>query len=190
MLFENLLKNNNEYYNCGGFALGLPEWVKPYTDCNNCPFEAQFKSKSIDDCDKICSQCEFSCYAREDLIEELFNSFDSQTALKIIVEKDALFLLNNYNFLKIIDINNCAPSDKIIAYRIFVTYDKESGCIIDQDFHFRLKVDNEWYEKSGTLPYRKLDSNETTSFDQPWKIQGMIYNSPIVYFLDCRGNKN
>ena len=171
-------------YNCGGFALGLIEWVTPYISCNNCVYVKE--NLPITDWDELCDSCEESQYARLDYIEYCIDSCGLDTALQIIIKSDVRMLVNKYPFLQRIDASDCIKYNKIIAYRIGVNIFEDSD-EIEQDFHFRVKINGKWYEKCGAGAIKEININES-SINQPWQVADFVYNSPIIYFIDTRVN--
>lgn len=155
-----------EAYNCGGLALAVYNWVAPYVFKDNANY---INDPYTDD-------------AREDLMLELYeDDADKGTMEKIVLQHDVEFLLKHYPFLRQIDsLDDCAPDDTVIAYRIFINWDEEYGCLDEDDFHFKIRYHGFWFEKpgSGTVTVCQLDPNKPWSYNN----DGLVYTSPIVYF--------
>ena len=171
-----------DLYNCGGLALGLIEWVTPYVNCDNCKYKKE--DLLITDWDELCESCEESRYARLDFIEYCIDKYDLDTSLQIITESDAKMLMHKYDFLQRIDATDCDKYNKVIAYRIGIKIFEDSD-EIEQDFHFRVKINGKWYEKCGTSAIKEIDTNDS-DLNKPWYIADFIYDSPIIYFIDTR----
>lgn len=122
-------QNNTETwaYNCGGYALGIYSWYRPY---------------DVGVADEIANALELDENI-DDIIHDLFIS----TRDHILVE------FPNLRLIKKEDIDKY---DSVIAYRVgisqYSTYDH-----VDWDFHFRLYKDGKWTEKAGGLPISECE---------------------------------
>lgn len=122
-------QNNTETwaYYCGGYALGIYSWYKPY---------------DIGVVDEIANALELDENI-DDIIHDLFVS----TRDHILVD------FPNLRLIKKEDIDKY---DSVIAYRVgisqYSTYDH-----VDWDFHFRLYKDGKWTEKAGGLPISECE---------------------------------
>lgn len=180
--FDKFNKVDEYLFNCGGFALGLIEWVTPYVNCDKCEYKKE--NLPITDWDELCDNCEESRYARLDFIEYCIDRYDLDASLQTIIESDAKMLMRKYNFLQRVDATVCEKYEKIIAYRIGIKITEDSD-EIEQDFHFRVKVNGKWYEKCGAGAITEADI-DNSNINQPWCVADFTYDSPIIYFIDSR----
>ena len=155
------------WYNCGGLALNVFNWVVPYMRTDETCF---FDSTIVD---------EYTDVDREDLMCALNDEGWSKSEIeKEILERDVQFLLDHYPFLERVNLEDCAPTDTVVAYRLFVEFSDDY--VYDTDFHFKVRINGFWFEKLG--------GNKVTLTpllpDKPWEYTGnCTYTSPIVYFI-------
>ena len=159
-------------YNCGGFALSTFDIVTPYDD----------------DFDEDC---------RTDTAIELMNRFESTRIVEdIMAEIDAEYLLLRYPFLQRItsreaDLmvqNESKYKLTVIAYRVFFKFTKVDGNfqVDDSDFHFKVYLKGQWYEKRGSGEVEKCARCAL----KPWRYEeDTIYTSKIIYFIDKGGKR-
>ena len=135
--------------NCGSFALDIQEWFYPYDDVYD---------EELD---------EFAGDRRNE-IEDLFENGCSDYEVEEIIEKVCPWVerINKYDI---------KDSDRIVAYRVGIHYDDG---VIDTDFHFRTRINGNWYEKNGSSNIKQIYGNET------WNLgcQLNYYDSKTVYF--------
>lgn len=152
-------------YNCGGFALDLPEIITPWKDGENVGYFEQYDY-------------------RQNLLVNLGEIYDDINEIyRHILIHDKAFLLKTYPQLKEISSKEILKYKKVVAYRLFITYTND-GIYLDSDFHFRVCVNGFWFEKCGQLPPRLCENYN----EEPWvccdieEDDGLIYDSPIIYF--------
>lgn len=160
-------------YNCGGFALSTFDIVAPYDD---------------DDYDEN---------LRIDTAIALMDRFESTRIVEdIIAEIDAEYLLLRYPFLQRItsreaDLmvqNESKYKPTIIAYRVFFKFRRtdDGFRVDDSDFHFKVYLKGQWYEKRGSSEVEKC----TRCALKPWYYEeDTIYTSKIIYFIDKGGKR-
>lgn len=161
------------WYNCGGLALNVFNWVVPYTRTD----ELYFFDSAMDD--------EYTDVDREDLMCALHEEGWSENEIEEeILERDVQFLLDHYPFLERVNLEDCAPTDTVIAYRLFVEF--YDDYVYDTDFHFKVRINGFWFEKLGG---NKVTLTQLIP-DQPWDYPGnCAYTSPIVYFIRRDANE-
>ena len=97
----------------------------------------------------------------------------TQKKLRSCLLNDTEFLLENYPFLERINFEDADDNETIIAYRLFVNEPE------DIDFHFRVRQNGFWFEKSG----RSEVTLCSTPLFEPWEdSEEICYTSPIVFF--------
>lgn len=159
-------------YNCGGFALGVFDWVTPYITTGNIAARDAFDGEYTDD-------------EREFLILDMYEADWSKEEIEEeILRRDVTYLLNEYPFLEEVNLEDCTEDDTIIAYRLFIDIDDEIGEIEDTDFHFKLRYHGFWFEKMGSENITVCKLNP----DEPWQYRDPYtkYTSRIVYFTTKR----
>ena len=72
------------------------------------------------------------------------------------------------------------PEDRVVAYRLFLDEEALERGEIDDDYHFRVRINGFWFEKCGQDPIRycgdKID-------EKPWQVTSyLIYDSDVCYF--------
>lgn len=158
-----LWKTHSTGHNCGAFALNIDGWVTPY-----CP---------IDDEDDE----EDSGYLRSSVIEEMYEdglSIDEIT--DALLALDSEMLLAACPWIERINLEDARPDDRVIAYRVFVDEDSLEEGEIDDDFHFRVRINGFWFEKCGQDPIRFCG---TFADEAPWYVTPyLIYDSEVIYF--------
>lgn len=156
-------------YNCGGFALSIYDWVCPYYRTD---YDDDFKYDDDDDWD-------YTDVERDEIMEEdLHLGYSKEQIEEDILWRDVNFLLNQYPFLYLTKLEDCAPSDIVIAYRLFIQPDEDCSYIEDTDFHFRIRINNFWFEKMGSDDIKLCDAN----IEDVWTSPTAQYTSRIVYF--------
>ena len=155
-----------EAYNCGGLALAVYNWVAPYVFKDN---EDYIFDPYTDD-------------ARENTMLQAYeDGADRDQMEEIILQHDVEFLLKHYSFLQLINSpDDCAPDETVIAYRIFIKWDEEYGCLDEDDFHFKIRYHGFWFEKPGSGAVTVCQLNPT----KPWRYNegDLVYTSRIAYF--------
>ena len=158
-----LWKTHSTGHNSGAFALNIDGWVTPY-----CP---------IDDEDDD----EDSGYLRSSVIEEMYEdglSIDEIT--DALLALDSEMLLAACPWIERINLEDARPDDRVIAYRVFVDEDALEEGEVDDDFHFRVRINGFWFEKCGQDPIRFCG---TFADEAPWYVTPyLIYDSEVIYF--------
>lgn len=155
--------------NCGSFALNLTSWFAPYLD-----------ESEIDDMDDV-DAYQYSSNEREHLMEELLlEGYDREEVMEFIVERDWQFILMTCPWLVPIRHENINEKDRIIAYRLMMedVEPEEFDPDLNTDFHFRVCIDGEWWEKNGSGP---IHSCGTFTDESPWECESWAYDSNIKY---------
>lgn len=162
-----LVRNSNpDYYviapdasNCGGYAFNVLGWYTPYDNASA----------------RLHKMCEL---ARE----EMYMHEEIEDA---ILEMDKQFMLKDFGgALTTCENPSLVPNDKkVIAYRIYV---EENSKWINNDFHFKVRINGKWYHKPGTeLPEEcELDSeNNWPLLEDDDETILHWYDSKILYFV-------
>lgn len=113
----------------------------------------------------------------------LIQKYPKEKVLDVIANLDAGFLLSDYPFLKICKHKDSKEVKHLIAYKIFITFDDQKTKIIDSDFHFKIRINKLWYEKSGA------GAIFSTVNSKKWKNGGYVYDSKTIYLVDTRYEK-
>lgn len=159
--FRNRYNMTRKYYNCGGFALGVYSWVRPYLYDND---------------DEANIESEYTFSERECIIQSCYkHKMSTFEVEKEILKYDVQFLLKTYPFLYQTTLEQCKKKDVVIAYRLFINED------YDDDFHFKVRINGKWFEKCGVDKIKPCKLNSQI----PWKYNkgDLCYDSPIVYFV-------
>ena len=84
-------------------------------------------------------------------------------------------------WLEPIDEEDINDEDRIIAYRLSMEIpDERDEFDVDEytDFHFRVLIDGEWWEKNGAGPVHKVEETD----DEAWVVEDWwVYSGPIRY---------
>lgn len=179
MELDTLYKRNNNpdiFYdkqlnlNCGSFALDVSEWYYPFIDDED----------DVGDLDE--SLWCYTRYERTKYIEEMvFDGYDKDDIMSIIIDRDFEFILKTCPWLEPINEEEVYDGGRVIAYRLSMGIPKEredfdvEACM---DFHFRVLIDGEWWEKCGSCPVQKVPKPKR----EIWKSsEELIYSGPIKY---------
>lgn len=157
-------------YNCGGFALSIYNWVTPYIVTDN----GYVNEEGL-----------YTDDEREALMRDLYEmDWSDEEIEEEILSRDVDFLLHSYPFLEEINLEDCDENETIIAYRLFIRWDEDTGDIEDTDFHFKVRYHGFWFEKMGSEQITLCDLDA----DKPWQYRDdyTIYTSRIVYFTTRR----
>lgn len=143
-------------YNCGGFALGTYSWYLPYYDFD----------------------------AREDQVEDLISrGFNEEQIYRKITSLDVNQILSDFkNNLRVIEKEEDLLVDEtLVAYRFFVDFNYYNGVLHyeDSDFHFRVKLNDTWFEKNGDEPITEVEDMDLI---EPWCAQCGDYDSNTILF--------
>jgi hypothetical protein len=154
----NLWKKAKTNQNCGSFALDTPSWVAPYDN---------------DD--------EYTNEIRTSLIREMMDEgLDRETIMETILFEDQASILRACHWIEPILPEEIQPEDRVVAYRLFFDEESFERGEIDDDYHFRVRINGFWFEKCGQEEIRFCGRSAET---EPWKTSPyLIYDSDIVYF--------
>lgn len=153
--------------NCGSFALNVTEWYTPYI------------TEDIDEDDEM---WQFEEYERERWIMELLaDGWSREDVMETVIDRDFEFILMTCPWLVPISEDEIDEQDRVIAYRLSMTVPDEvddfdaDACM---DFHFRVLIDGEWWEKNGAGMVHKVDYPD----EDIWEVEEwLIYDGPIKY---------
>ena len=164
-----LFEKDQANTNCGSFALNVTEWYTPYLIDND---------TSIDD-GNLSYYTEMD---RNDWAYELVqDGYSVQEVMEFLIEKDWEFILKSCPWLIPIHKEEIVPTDRVIAYRLSLELpDKLSEFDLEEngDFHFRVMIDGEWWEKNGGGPIHKVEEMN----EEPWEAEKwLVYTGPIKY---------
>ena len=171
-------KNNNPHLfederrstNCGSFALNVTEWYTPYI---------------VDSDHEVDEDNELYIYAEEEraawMYELLAEGWSREDVMTEITLRDFEFILKTCPWLVPIEEEEINENDRIIAYRLSleVPGDLEDFDVDDcSDFHFRVLIDGEWWEKNGASEVHKVANPQ----EETWPLDDwLIYDGPIKY---------
>ena len=175
MKLDKLYKKNNNpdlfdeemrETNCGSFALNVTEWYTPY-----------LIDDRVEDESYVYTEEERAAMAFELLAE----GWSREDVMAEITLRDFEFILKTCPWLVPIEKEEINREDRIIAYRLSleVPGDVEDFDMDDcGDFHFRVLLDGEWWEKNGAGEVHKVldPDNEIWEVDD-W----LIYDGPVMY---------
>lgn len=151
-------QNKHPECNCGAFALDTPSWVAPYNTNETYTEEA-----------------------RENLMQEMMDEgFDRETVMETILLADQESLLHACPWIEPVLKEEIRPEDRIIAYRLMLESNAFYAGEIDDDYHFRVRINGFWFEKCGQDPIRFCG---TFADEEPWRITPyLVYDSEVIYF--------
>jgi hypothetical protein len=159
------LYQENEYgTNCGSFALGVDKWYCPYIE-----------EDDVDD-----DLWPYTEYERINWIEELVREgHDREEIMEDIIDRDFDFILMTCPWLEPISENEIDEKDRVIAYRLSMEIPNEREEFdVDEymDFHFRVMIDGEWWEKNGSTEVHRVEDPSS------WEVDDLlVYDGPIRY---------
>lgn len=186
MKLENMYKRNTnpklyeeeqDVQNCGSFALGVDGWYCPYIE-----------HLEIDEDDEL---WKYEEYERMHWMEELVtDGVEREEVMLDIIERDFEFILKTCPWLTPIDEDEVYDGGRVIAYRLSMNVPNERSefdADEDTDFHFRVLIDGEWWEKNGAGPVHKVDYPE----NENWEVDDwLVYDGPIRYARFCADQSN
>lgn len=154
----NFWQKHHSNCNCGAFALDTPTWVTPYGN------------------DDIYTDEE-----RQNLIQEMMDDgFDRESVMEAILMADQESILRACPWIEPVLANEIRPEDKVVAYRLHLDSDTFYAGEIDDDYHFRVRINGFWFEKCGQDPIRFCG---TFTDEAPWRVTPyLVYDSDIIYF--------
>lgn len=157
---------DNHDLNCGSFALGVDTWYCPYVE--NCQDDEDWQ---------------YSEDERRDMIEELvFEGYEIDEIIDIVLARDFEFIMKTCPWLEPINKEDISYDDRVIAYRLSIHIPNERAEFdADEctDFHFRVLINGEWWEKNGATSahYVGVEIDEG-----PWEVDDwLVYHGAIKY---------
>jgi hypothetical protein len=155
--------------NCGSYALGVDRWYCPYLETD----------EDVSDDDELWQYTE---YERANWITELvLEGFDREEIVARLIERDFEFILKTCPWLIPIDEDEIDENDRVIAYRLSMGIPderEEFDMDEDTDFHFRLFINGEWWEKNGAGPVHKVEYPDADI----WEVDDwLVYDGEIRY---------
>jgi hypothetical protein len=100
--------------------------------------------------------------------------------MDIILERDWQFILMTCPWLVPIQREDIDEKDRVIAYRLMLedVDPEEFDPDVNTDFHFRVLIDGEWWEKNGSGAVRYCGDFVD---EEPWSCVTWSYDSNIKY---------
>lgn len=162
----NYTRNSNPHFwkkhrtdcNCGSFALNVTSWFTPY-DNND----------------------EYTDESRSGLIQDMYDEgFDIDTIQNAVIELDTEEILRECPWLEPISMDEAAAADRVVSYRLYIDAEALEYGEVDEDYHFRVRINGFWFEKCGQDPIRFCG---TDTEEDPWETSPyLVYDSAIKYF--------
>lgn len=155
--------------NCGSFALDVDKWYCPYIENDDEIGEDDYLWR-------------FEEYERECwIIDMLEDEIDRLDVMEAVIDRDFEFILKTCPWLEQIDEDEIDLKDRVVAYRLSMMVPSEASEFdvdSDMDFHFRVLIDGEWWEKNGNGPVHKVEDPEA----DVWEVEDwLVYDGPIRY---------
>lgn len=172
MRFETLYKRNSnpnlfadkeQDTNCGSFALNVTEWYTPYV------FEPKEEELWKYDEDERAQW----------VYDMLQDGYTIDEVMDCLIERDFEFVLKTCPWLEPIEEEEIYDGGRVIAYRLSLQVPddiSEFDMDEDGDFHFRVLIDGEWWEKNGAGPVKRVEDPDVWEVDD-W----LVYSGPIRY---------
>lgn len=163
-----LFLNKETETNCGSFALNVTEWYLPYLE-----------DPVYDDDELWKYEVDERMRFAYDLAQEGYSAMEIMEA---VTDRDFDFILKTCPWLVPMDeeeVDGADPQERIIAYRLALEIpDELEEFDIEEngDFHFRVRINGEWWEKNGATAIHKVDNPDVWEVDD-W----LVYNGPIRY---------
>lgn len=149
-----------ENCNCGSYALDTCSWVVPYS-------EGESLINGV-----------YNVAARSKIFKDgIKNGIARQKILKDVLNKDVEYLLQVIPWIELTTPEALDNKSRLIAYRLAWRGDEFSP----DDFHFRVRINGQWYEKHGWSMIQKCPAAEVGS---PWGgiYDDYYYDSKIIFF--------
>ena len=154
--------------NCGSFALNVTEWYTPY-----------ITDDGVDEDDELYQYAEWE---RANHAYELAQEgYTAEEIIEELIEQDFEFILKTCPWLEPIDEDEIYDGGRVIAYRLSMEIPGEreefdaDECM---DFHFRVLIDGEWWEKCGATEVHKVAYPDSGV----WEVDDwLVYTGPIRY---------
>ena len=161
-----LYEDNRSSTNCGSFALGVEGWYCPYIE-----------NDDVDD-----ELWQYTERERLLWIDELVQEgYSCEEIMSDITDRDFEFILKTCPWLEPIDEDQVYDGGRVIAYRLSMEIPGEREEFdVDEymDFHFRVLIDGEWWEKCGATEIRKVEDPDS----EVWEVDDwLVYTGPIRY---------
>lgn len=131
--------------NCGSFALGVDRWYCPYLENTNVEDEL-FQYTEAERADWM--------------FDMVYHGYDAEEIAAEVVDRDFEFILKTCPWLEPIDEEDICADDRVIAYRMSIEIPdevEEFDVAEYTDFHFRVLINGEWWEKNGAGPVHKVE---------------------------------
>ena len=162
-----LFEEKQDDTNCGSFALNVTKWYTPYL---------------TDDTDNDDALWKYEEYEREQWVMEMLQEgYSREEIMEAVTERDFEFILKTCPWLVPIDESEIDTKDRVIAYRLSLEItDEPEEFDMDEygDFHFRVLIDGEWWEKNGAGQVHKVDCPDA----EIWEVDDwLVYDGPIMY---------
>ena len=162
-----LFDDEQDDTNCGSFALNVTKWYTPYL---------------TDDTDNDDELWQYEEYEREAWAMELLREGHTrEEVMEAITNRDFEFILKTCPWLIPINESEIDLKDRVVAYRLSLEeVDDVDEFDMDElgDFHFRVLIDGEWWEKNGAGPVHRVEDPE----QENWVVDDwLIYDGPIMY---------
>lgn len=112
-----------------------------------------------------------------DMYEE---GFSKEAIMEAIMVLDQESLLRSCSWIEPVLPEEISPNDRIVAYRLFLDETALEFGIVEEDYHFRVRINGFWFEKCGHDPIRFCG---TELEEGPWiTTPFLIYDSDVCYF--------
>jgi hypothetical protein len=166
----NLYVEEENGHNCGSFALNIDGWYCPYIQS----FEENISEDDV--------LWQYEEVERINWIEELVaDGHDREEIMEVVTARDFEFILKTCPWLVPIDEDEIDSKDRVIAYRLSMEIPNElEEFDVDEnmDFHFRVLIGGEWWEKNGAGPVHKVIDPDC----DVWEVEEwLVYDGPIKY---------
>ena len=150
-------KTHHDGCNCGSFALNTTTWFSPY---------------GIGD---------YTDEKRTSIIEEMmWEGYSREDIMDIILDMDVEAILEGCPWLESITLDEATAADRVVSYRLSFDEDAFECGEIDEDFHFRVRINGFWFEKCGSEPIRFCGIYKE---EEIWKSSySLVYDSDVRYF--------
>ena len=165
-----LFLNKESETNCGSFALNVTDWYLPYLE----------GSVGEDD-ELLMYEVDERMRFAYDLAQEGYSAME---IMEVITDRDFEFILKTCPWLIPIsekDALSADPKERIVAYRLSLEIpDELEDFDIEEngDFHFRVRIDGDWWEKNGASAVHKVEEAITDI----WEVDDwLVYSGPIKY---------
>ena len=153
-------KSNRRDCNCGSFALNVTSWFTPY---------AKEDDEEYSDAERMSTI--LAMYEENCSLEEIYDA---------ILAFDTEAILKSCPWLERVKLADTKEGDRVIAYRLFINWDDLEWGEVDDDFHFRVRLNGFWFEKCGEEPIRFCG---TAADEELWEIATyLVYDSEVIYF--------